>query len=53
MIIDKEDHRAFLLEAIRNAQIPGMLIDLAHEVKAALVEAELHEDPAQEMLASR
>jgi len=53
MIIEREDHRQFILEAIKNAMIPGSLIDLAHEVKLAVETATLPEDAAQEMLAAR
>lgn len=53
MVIDSEEHRQFLLEAIRNAMIPGHLIDLAHEVKTAVYTATVAEDAAQEMLAAR
>jgi hypothetical protein len=41
MKIKNEDHRAFLLEAIKNCTIPGHLLDLASEVKAAVIGAEI------------
>lgn len=41
MKIDKAEHQQFLLEVIRQVNIPGALLDLAHEVKQALQCAEI------------
>jgi len=39
MIFDKREHQEFILVLISQAQIPGKLLDLAHEVKQAVEKA--------------
>ena len=41
MVIEKPEHQQFLLEAIKNIQIPGHLLDRAHEVKEAVQNAQI------------
>lgn len=43
MVIDKKEHRNFLLALLEGAQLPGKFIDLAHEVKQAIKEAKIGE----------
>lgn len=39
MIIDKEDHKRFLLELMEQVSYPGRVLDLAWEVKQAVMQA--------------
>jgi hypothetical protein len=39
MILDSETQRKFLLELMQQTNYPGTLIDLAYEVKQALLKA--------------
>jgi len=43
MIIDSEEHRAFLISAINAIEIPGRHIELAFAVKQAVQKAEIAE----------
>ncbi len=44
MILDSETHRKFLLELMNQTNYPGTLIDLAYEVKQAILKAEVRDD---------
>jgi hypothetical protein len=39
MILDNEQHKAFLLEVLNQIQVPGQYIELAYQVKQAVVNA--------------
>lgn len=39
MVINSEEHRAFLLEIFKQVQFPGHLLDLAYEVKREILGA--------------
>jgi hypothetical protein len=39
MTLDNEDQRNFLLEVINQAQLPGVILDLAFAVKQAIAHA--------------
>lgn len=39
MVIDKEEHKQFLLEIINQVQFPGNLLEIAFELKAAIKSA--------------
>lgn len=41
MVINKEEHRQFLLELMKQMQYPGSILDLAYEVKKAVESAEV------------
>lgn len=45
MIIDKQEHKALLLEVFKQVQFPGHILDLAYEVKKAIESAEVKEQP--------
>ncbi|MBO0943367.1 hypothetical protein J1N44_17045 [Acidovorax temperans] len=54
MIIDKEHHRAFLLEMFRQVQIPGQHLEFAYEVKKAIESAPVQStEPEQAMTDER
>ena len=44
MTIDKPQHQQFLLELLKQANYPGHLLDLAYEVKCALLEAKVEQE---------
>jgi len=44
MTLDNEQQRQFLLELIKQVNFPGHLIDLAFELKAAIVAAPIADD---------
>jgi hypothetical protein len=48
MILDSEEHRAFLLEMIKQTQFPGQFIERACEVKRAVERAVVVEDKPYE-----
>lgn len=46
MVIDKKDHKDFLLEMFQQLQFPGKFLELAHEVKSAITAAQVLEKEA-------
>jgi hypothetical protein len=45
MIIDKPEHQKILLELINQANFPGNILELMVEVKKAIVDAKIGEQP--------
>lgn len=45
MILDKEPHRSHLLDCLNNVSVPGALVELHAEIKAALRTASVAVDP--------
>ena len=43
MIVDKQEHKDFLLELMKTAQYPGHVLELAVEVKKALEQSRVEE----------
>lgn len=43
MVLDSATHKQFLLELIKQTNMPGTLLDLAYEVKQAVLKAEIVE----------
>jgi hypothetical protein len=41
MILDKKEHQAFLLELFHQVQFPGKTLDIAYEIKRAIMSAEI------------
>lgn len=48
MTLDKEDHRALLLELMNRAAFPGQIAEMVVELKVAIVKAEIAETTLQE-----
>lgn len=47
MELDKPEHRQFLLEMMEQVSFPGKILDLAHEVKQAVLAATVKEQEGQ------
>lgn len=41
MILDKEEHRTFILDMLSKIQLPGQALDFAFEFKLAVLEAKV------------
>lgn len=41
MTLDKQEHKIFLLEMFNATNFPGKVLDLAHEVKESIKNAEV------------
>lgn len=48
MVVDKEEHKLFLLELFDQVNVPGKHIDFVHEVKQAIVRATVQSATSQE-----